>query len=92
MTQAMALDDSATWHEDAVATIIGMAHYQDEFTADDLRVMMRPAPHPNHVGAAFTAARRAGYIEAVGHTTSASKSRNHGSLRTWRRKPEGVTK
>lgn len=81
-----AILEDVDWHEDAVATIIGMAHYQDEFTADDLRVMMRPAPHPNHVGAAFTAARRLGYIEGAGYTTSTTTTRRHGALRTWRRR------
>jgi hypothetical protein len=49
---------------------------------------MRPAPHPNHYGAAFLAAKSAGYIEATGYQTSANKTRRRGSLRTWRRKQE----
>jgi hypothetical protein len=52
---------------------------------------MRPAPHPNHVGAAFAAARNLGYIEGAGYTTSTSTTRKRGVLRTWRRKiSEGV--
>jgi len=86
-----AILEDLDWHEDAVATIEGLAN-RGQFTADDLRREMRPAPHPNHVGAAFTAARKLGYIEAVGHTTSTSTTRRRGTLRTWRRKPEGVTK
>lgn len=87
---AAALED-VDWHEDALATIEGLAN-AGQFTADDLRREMRPAPHPNHVGAAFTAARRLGYIEAVGHTTSTSKTRHRGTLRTWRRADKGVQK
>jgi hypothetical protein len=88
----MALEDLC-WHEDAIATIIGLAHAQSEFSADDLRRELRPAPHGSHVGAAFTAARRLGYIEAVGHTTSTSKTRHRGTLRTWRHAADkGVTK
>ena len=82
MTQAMALEDDV-WHEDALATIIGLAH-RGQFTADDLRREMRPAPHCNHVGAAFTAARKLGYIEADGYTTSTNTTRRHGVIRTWR--------
>lgn len=84
---AAALED-ATWSEDAVAAIIGLAHDLPQFTSDDLRKEMRPAPHPNHYGAAFLAAKSAGYIEATGYQTSANKTRRRGSLRTWRRKQE----
>lgn len=86
---AAALEDT-TWQEDALATIIGLSHAQTQFTADDLRREMRPAPHGGHVGAAFVAARQLGYIEPVGYTTSNAKTRNHGVLRTWTRKTEGV--
>ncbi|AHB31650.1 hypothetical protein ArV2_gp39 [Arthrobacter phage vB_ArS-ArV2] len=88
--QASILED-IDWHEDAISTIVGIADAQQEFTADDLRREMRPAPHANHVGAAFTAAKRLGYIEPVSYTTSNSLTRRHGALRTWRRKQEGVT-
>jgi hypothetical protein len=87
MTQAMILEDShETWLDDAVATIIGLAHVQAEITADDLRSHIRPAPHPNLAGIAFTTAKRAGHIEAVGYQTSTSSTRKHGALRTWRRR------
>lgn len=89
MTQAMALEDS-TWAEEAVAKIIDLAHAHDTFTADDLAREMRKAPHPNMVGAAFSAARGQGFIEAAGYTTSNTPSRHHGVIRTWRRKTEGV--
>lgn len=88
---AAALEDN-DWHEDAVSTIIGLAHAHPEFTADDMRREMRPAPHPNAPGQAFAAARNLGYIEALGDKASASKSRKHGRLRTWtRRTDKGVT-
>ena len=83
--KAGALED-LTWNEDAIATIIGLAHAQDTVTADDLRREMRPAPHPNHVGAAFVAAKTHGHIEAAGYTTSNTLTRRHGVLRTWRRR------
>ena len=89
MTAAATLEDShETWLEDAVATIIGLAHVHEFITADDVRREMRPAPHPNLAGIAFTTAKRAGHIEAVGYQTSTSSTRKHGALRTWRRKTE----
>jgi hypothetical protein len=92
MTAAAALEDShESWISDAVATIIGLAHVQEEFTADDLRREMRPAPMDKLPGLAFTAAKRAGYIEPINTTVSKSRSRNCGSLKIWRRRiNEGV--
>jgi hypothetical protein len=84
----MALEDSE-WIEDAVATIIGLARNQEFVTADDLRSSMRPAPVANWTGIAFTTAKREGHIEPVDYRTSTSKTRKHGSQRTWR-KVEGV--
>lgn len=85
--QALALEDShETWLDDAVATIIGLVQSQELVTADDVRREMRPAPHPNLAGIAFTTAKRAGHIEAVGYQTSTSSTRKHGALRTWRRR------
>lgn len=84
---AAALEDShESWHEDAVATIIGLSLDQDTLTADDLRREMRPAPHPNAPGLAFAAARNAGFIESINSTVSTSRSRKNGSLKTWTRK------
>lgn len=86
-----AILEDLDWHEDAVATIEGLVNAHPTITADDLRREMRPAPHPNHVGSAFSAARNLGYIEGAGYTTSTSTTRKHGVLRTWRRKiNEGV--
>lgn len=84
MSAAMVLEDN-DWHEDALATIIGLAH-RGQFTANDLRREMRPAPHQNAPGMAFAAARNLGYIESTNSTVSKSKSRKNGSLKTWTRK------
>ena len=89
MTQAMALEDTA-WSEDAVATIIALSHAQSFVTAEDLAREMRRPPHPNMAGAAFSAARTQGFIEAHGYTTSNTPSRHHGVIRVWRRKSVGV--
>ena len=88
-----AILEDIDWHEDAISTIFAIAVTRCEFTSDDLRREMRPAPHPNHFGAAFTAARKLGYIEPVGYQTSTAPSRHRGVLRTWRLKNnEGVAK
>ena len=86
---AAALEDT-DWHLDADLAILRLATTEPEFTADTLRKVLRPAPHPNWTGLAFGRARRAGLIEPVTTTTSKSKSRNHGSLKVWRRKTEGI--
>lgn len=83
--KAAALEDN-DWAEDAMATIIGLSLNMAEFTADDLRREMRPAPHSNAPGLAFGRARNLGYIESVSSTVSKSKSRKNGSLKTWRRR------
>ena len=89
--KAAVMEDN-DWAEDALATIIGLSLSVTEFTADDLRREMRPAPHNNAPGLAFGRARNLGLIESVTSTVSKSKSRKNGSLKTWRRKTEGVTK
>jgi hypothetical protein len=86
---AAALED-LDWHADADLAILRLAITEQEFTADSLRKVLRPAPHPNWTGLAFGRARRKGLIEKVSETTSKAKSRNHGSLKVWRRKVEGV--
>ena len=90
MTQAMALDDSADWPLDAQLAILRLSITEPSFSADDLRKVIRPAPHPNMIGAAFSALRSQGLIETAGYTTSNAPSRHHGVLRTWKRKQEGV--
>ena len=84
--KAATLEDShEQWHEDAVATIIGLAHAHDTFTASDLAREMRPAPHSNAPGQAFSAARAAGHITSVGYQPSTTKSRKNGVVRVWTR-------
>lgn len=80
------------WAADAVATIIGLAHSLESFTADDLAKEMRPAPHPNSPGQAFSAARSLGHITAIGYRQSSTPSRKNGVVRVWRRNDKGVTK
>lgn len=93
MTAAMVLEDThKAWLHDAVATLIGLTQGQELVTADDLREHMRPAPHPNLTGIAFTTAKREGHIEPVDYRTSTSRTRKHGALRTWRAASEGDTK
>jgi len=83
---AAALEDShEAWHEDAVATIVALSLAQFIFSADDLAREMRRPPHPNAPGQAFSAARAAGYITAVGYQQSTTKSRKNGVIRTWTR-------
>ena len=85
--KAAVLDDfDSDWHGDALATIIGLSQAHQTFTSDDLRKEVRPAPHCNMYGAAFLAAKSAGYIEPVGYATSNNITRRHGVLRTWRRR------
>ena len=91
MKAAVFEDFDSDWSEDAVSTIVALSHSQSLVTADDLAREMRKAPHPNMVGAAFSAARSQGFIEAAGYTTSNTPSRHHGVIRTWRRRIEGVT-
>ena len=90
--KAAALEESrADWFADARLAIVRLSITEPEFTADSLRKVLRPAPNTNWPGLAFGQARRAGLIEPINTTTSTSKSRNHGSLRVWRRKTEEVT-
>ena len=91
--RAIALEESrADWFADARLAILRLSITEPEFTADDLRKVLRPAGHQNWPGLAFGQAQRAGLIEKVCETTSKSKSRNHGSLKVWRRKETGVTR
>lgn len=91
MTQAAVLeDDKNDWLLDAHLAIVRLSITEPTFDADALRKVLRPAPHSNLVGLAFTTARKAGLIEPVAVTISTTKSRHHGILRVWRRKQEGV--
>lgn len=88
---AAALEDNE-WFDDARLAIERLSIVKIEFTADDLRRVLRPAPVPNWTGNAFTQAKTAGIIEPVSHAISSSKTRKNGSLRVWRRRVEGDTK
>ncbi|MBP3044851.1 hypothetical protein KKR91_01325 [Arthrobacter jiangjiafuii] len=86
MSTPMALTD-LDWSQDAVATILGLARAQSTFSADDLTRDMRKPPHPNMAGAAFSAARKLGYIEPTGFRLSTNPTRRHGVIRTWQATP-----
>ena len=91
MTAAAVLEEvKSEWFADARLAILRLADDEPDFTADHLRKVMRPAPNQYWTGIAFGQAARAGLIEKVAETTSTSKSRNHGSLKVWRRKEQGV--
>jgi hypothetical protein len=92
MIAAVLEEDRADWFADARLAILRLSIMEPEFTADDLRKVLRPAPSKYWPGLAFGLAKRAGLIEPIESTTSKSKSRNHGSLKIWRRTVEGVTK
>jgi len=82
MSAPMPLEDTE-WSSDAVATILALALSQPVVTAEDLMREMRPAPHPNMVGRAFTVAKDLYYITPTGNRPSNSKSRRGGVIRTW---------
>jgi len=88
MIAAVLEDSHEAWLEDAVATIVGLAHVHHTFTADDLAREMRKPPHPNMPGQAFSAARSLGHITTVGYQPSTSKSRKGGVVRVWTRTTE----
>lgn len=84
MSAPMVLDDSASWHQDAVDTIAALAETGHVLTADDLRKIMRPAPTDKAPGSAFRAARMLGIITATGYQESTTPSRKGGVIRQWR--------
>lgn len=85
--RAMAFEqDKDEWHEDAVATIVGLANSQETFSADDLRREMREPDEPSWPGRAIIAAKKAGHIEAVTYQPSQAKARRHGATRVWKKK------
>lgn len=89
---AAALEESrAEWFEDARLMIERLAKTEAEFTADDLRKVMRPAPDPHWPGLAFGYASRDGLIESRGYQKSTTKSRKSSPVSIWRRKTEEVT-
>lgn len=89
--KAAALEESkAEWFEDARFMIERLAASNETITADDLRKVMRPAPHPNWPGLAFSQAQAAGLIEWVAYMKSKTKSRKGSPVSVWRRRTEGV--
>ncbi|WP_062070276.1 hypothetical protein [Arthrobacter sp. EpRS71] len=85
--RAMAFEqDKDEWHEDAVATIVGLANAHEVFSADDLRREMREPDEPSWPGRAIIAAKKAGHIEPVGYQTSHAAARKYGATRVWRKK------
>ena len=88
MTRAAVLEDTS-WHADAVDTIAALAETGVTLTAEDLRRLMRPAPSPNDVGAAFRAARLLGIITSTGFRESTTPSRKGGTIRTWTASTKG---
>jgi hypothetical protein len=91
MKAAALEEDRADWFADARFMIRQLAFCNQTLTADDLRLVMRPAPVANWTGLAFTAAHKAGDIEWVRYVRSNNKTRRGGSVSEWRRKQEGVT-
>jgi hypothetical protein len=87
LTTSMALDDP-TWPTDVQNLIAAFAKSGIEFSADDLRKSIRPAPHDNLWGAAFSAARRRGIITCAGYRESTTPSRRHGVVRLWAAPPK----
>jgi hypothetical protein len=80
--------DKDTWHEDAVAAIVGLAEKFETFSADDLRREMAEPDHPSWPGRAIIAARKAGYIERVGYMPSKAGPRRYGATALWTKKKE----
>ena len=66
--------------------IAELAEAGEEFTADDVRAWSGPISSPDVIGAAFSAAKKAGLIRVAGVTTSKAVSRHGGLVRLW----EGV--
>lgn len=90
--RAMAFEqDKDAWIDDAVATIIGIAEVQSQFSADDLAREMRVPDSSKWPGAAFTKARSEGYIEAVEgdlFKKSSRPSRHHSAIKLWTKKKQ----
>ena len=91
MSVSAALED-LDWPESVQAEISRLALLGRTFSADDLRLNFRPAPHGSMVGPAFSAARRAGIIRHTGYKESTTPSRKHSVIKTWRGVTEGVIK
>ena len=71
------------WREIAIGVIAQFAELGRPFTSDEVRPLLPEPHHPNALGGAFTTARAAGLIIRTGHTTSHTRSRNHGTQAVW---------
>ncbi|WP_147107214.1 hypothetical protein [Nesterenkonia populi] len=86
LTGPMALDDEkAVWLANAAEAIDTLARSGKDFTADDIHERVGEPLHGNWFGVAFSIARSAGVITAVGYTAARRRTRNGGALRVWRR-------
>lgn len=90
--RAMAFEqDKDEWLEDAVATIIGIAEVQSQFSADDLDREMRAPDSSKWPGAAFLKASQEGYIQGVEgdlYKKSSRPSRKGSAIKLWTKKKQ----
>jgi len=84
-------EDRADWFADARLMILRLSITEPEFTADDLRKVLRPPASDKWPGLAFSRAQDAGLIEWVAYVKSKTKSRKGSPVSVWRRKTQGVT-
>lgn len=74
-----------TWRAYARHELEVLARTGLTFTAEDLTKVIGAPDHPNRIGAAFVAARKAGIIEPTGEVRPSTTPSRHGSLvRCWR--------
>lgn len=77
-------DQKRRWWHWARRELLSLAATGVQFTAHDLTALGVPAPiHPNHWGALFMAAHRAGDIVPVGVAQSTRRSRAGGVCHVW---------
>jgi hypothetical protein len=84
--QARAAQTDPAGFERALKAISVLAEFGNTFDAGDVRAWAGPFETGNVIGAAFSAAKKAGLIRVVGVTTSKAVSRHGGLVRLW----EGV--
>lgn len=77
------------WKAGVAGVIATLARRSEPFTGDDVRAealarLLGQPSHPNAWGAAMSAARKRGLIEAVGYTASTQVSRHGAIVRQWR--------
>ena len=84
--QARAIQTDPEGFRRAARAIAVLAEFGNQFDADDVRAWAGPFESPDVIGAAFSAAKKAGIIRVAGTTTSKSVTRHGGLIRLW----EGV--